>query len=209
MRQVEEPSSRCGVHYSDAGCLKHAKVHHQHCSVVLTCYVPPARKESSPGVRESVLRSGEGNVSTLKDSGVDISKNTQVDRAVLEVHASAGRGITVLRRAGRIRHIATSPTLWVQKLTQDDKLKTAKIPGVSNPADLGTKHLDGGSIQRHWRDVTVTFAKEGLVSHCGQSCKKPRDTILKLSLSMVHTKLTRDGESSDAGKLKQLRNQTV
>ena len=39
-------------------------------------------------------------------------------------------------------------TLWVHKLTQDGRVKITKIPGVSNPADLETKHLDGGSIRR-------------------------------------------------------------
>ena len=71
----------------------------------------------------------------LKDLGVDINKNTKIDKAVLEVRmdASAGRGIAVRRGAGRIRHIAT-PTLRVQKLTQDGIVKIAKIPGRSwNP----------------------------------------------------------------------------
>ena len=44
-------------------------------------------------------------------------------------------------------HIAT-PTLWVHKLTQEGKVKITKIRGASDPADLGTKHLDGGSIRR-------------------------------------------------------------
>ena len=59
---------------------------------------------------------GLGVVSILTDLGVDISKNTKIARAILEVRvdASAGRGIVVQRGAGRIRHIAT-PTLWVQK----------------------------------------------------------------------------------------------
>ena len=85
----------------------------------------------------------------LKDLGVDISKNTIIVRAVLEVRvdATAGRGMTVRRGAGRIRHIAT-PNLRVQKLTQDGMVIISKIPGISNPGDLGTKHLDGGSIRR-------------------------------------------------------------
>ena len=60
----------------------------------------------------------------LKDLGVDISKNTKIDKAVLEVGvgACAGRGTAVRRGAGRIRHIAT-PTLRAQKLTQDDNVK--------------------------------------------------------------------------------------
>ena len=57
-------------------------------------------------------------VSLLKDLGVDINKNTNIDKAVLEVRvdASAGRGIAVRRGARRIRHSAT-PTLRVQMLT--------------------------------------------------------------------------------------------
>ena len=40
---------------------------------------------------------GLGAVSMLKDLGVDISKNTKIDKTVLEVRvgASAGRGIIV------------------------------------------------------------------------------------------------------------------
>ena len=83
----------------------------------------------------------------LKDLGV--GKNTKIYQAAHEVRidASARRGIAVRRGAGRIRHIAT-PTLWVQKVTQEGKVNITKIPGVSTPADLGTKHLDGGSIRR-------------------------------------------------------------
>ena len=75
---------------------------------------------------------GFGAVSTVKDLGVDISKNTKIDRAVLEVRldASAGRGIAVRRGAGRIRHIAT-PTLQVQKLTQDGIVQAIFIGAVS------------------------------------------------------------------------------
>ena len=52
----------------------------------------------------------------LKDWGVDIIKNTKIDKAVVEVRidASAGRGVAVRRGARRIRHIATL-TLRVQK----------------------------------------------------------------------------------------------
>ena len=85
----------------------------------------------------------------LKDLGVDISRNTKIDQAVFEVRidASAGRGIAARRGAGIIRHIA-APTLWVQKLTQDGKVKLTNILGAPSPADLGTKHLDGGSIRK-------------------------------------------------------------
>ena len=59
---------------------------------------------------------GLGAVSMLEDLGVDSSKSTQIDKAVLEVRVDAS--------AGR-RHIAT-PTLWVEKLTQDGIVKITK-----------------------------------------------------------------------------------
>ena len=54
----------------------------------------------SSGVR--VLRSGEENVTMLKDLGVEIGKHTQIDQAVLEVRidAFAGSGIAVRRELG-------------------------------------------------------------------------------------------------------------
>ena len=80
----------------------------------------------------------------LKNLGTDISENTNIDKAVLEVRvdASAGRGVAVRRGAGRNRHTATS-TLWVQKLTQDGSVKFTKIHRISNPAhvDAGERHL--------------------------------------------------------------------
>ena len=151
---------------------------------------------------------------------VHISKNTMTDKAVLEVRvdASAGRGMAVRRGAGRIRHIAT-PALWVHQLTQDGMVKITKIPGISNLADLGTKHLDGGSIRRALK-VIATFVKEGLESRCEQKCEKSQNLILKFSLLTIHVKLTRSRkrkwsrnsiyhESSDVVKLKQLRDQMV
>ena len=77
----------------------------------------------------------------LKHLGVYISKNTKIDKAVLEVgvDASAGRGITVPRGAWRIRHIAT-PTLWVQGVTQDGRVTVTIIPGISNPTEMPLLH---------------------------------------------------------------------
>ena len=51
------------------------------------------------------------------------------------------------RGVARIGHIAT-PTLRVQKLTQDSKVRITKKLGASNPADLGTTHLDENSIRK-------------------------------------------------------------
>ena len=80
----------------------------------------------------------------LGDLGVDIRKNTLIDQAPLEEDTAVRRG------AGRIRHIPT-PLLWVPKLTQDGKVKIVKILGAWSSVDIGTKHLDGGSIRRALR----------------------------------------------------------
>ena len=174
-------------------------------TLVPTCYVPPApRKESShsgSGVSEfdALVKgtlAGLEAVSMLKDLRVDISINTKIDKAVLEVRidAFAGRDKAVRRGAGRIRHIAT-PTSWVEKLTQDGKVKITKISGISNPADLGTK-LDGGSIRRALERCRC-YIREGRAGIATRSQKR------KWSLNSI------DHESSDAVKLKQLRDQMV
>ena len=60
-------------------------------------------------------------------------------------------------------------TLCVQKLTQDGMAEITKIPGISNPADLGAKYtLTDDHFDEHWRDVIVTFVTEGLESRCEQ-----------------------------------------
>ena len=63
---------------------------------------------------------GVGAVSMLKDSGVNISKNTKSDKAAVEV--SWRDSWTKHSSTGSIRNIAT-PTLRVQKLTQDGIIK--------------------------------------------------------------------------------------
>ena len=74
-----------------------------------------------------------------------------------------------------MRQIAM-PTLWVQKLAQEGKLKIRKIPGASNPADLGTR------FKKCWSGTIVTFGKVGSELRCVQQWKKSRGNILKFSL---------------------------
>ena len=99
----------------------------------------------------------------LEDLGVDISKNAQIDKAVLGVRidASAGRGIAVWRGAGKIRHIAT-PTLRVRQLTQGRQSQNHKksleyrTRQILRPNTLTADQFEG-----RWRGVTVMFVKEG------------------------------------------------
>ena len=99
------------------------------------------------------VAAGLGAVAMLRDLGVKLTGDATVE---VKVDATAGRGVAMRRGAGRIRHIAT-PTLWVQKMVQDGKVKVSKIPGNTNPADLGSKHLDAASIQKHLARCKFAF----------------------------------------------------
>ena len=120
MRQIEE-SSRVGnfIDSNHAGFLKTQK---STSSLKLFLLLSECWSYRPEFGRIKVLRSDEGIVSrtwnSLKDLKVDISKNSKIDRAVLEVRVdtSAGRDIALRRGVRRIRHI-TTPSLWVQKLT--------------------------------------------------------------------------------------------
>ena len=156
VRQIEEPSRVVEFTDSDhAGCLRTRKSasstklfyvsHMLHSTSTKEGVIALSSEESE--LYTLVKGTSAGLVSMLKDLGVNISKNTKIDQAEVRTGASAGRGKAVQRGAWRIRHIAT-PTLWVQKLTQDSRVKITKILGASNLADLGTRHFDGGSIRR-------------------------------------------------------------
>ena len=82
----------------------------------------------------------------LKDLGVDIRKNTESDKAVLEVRtdASAGRGIAV---QGKSLEYRTWQILEPNTLTEDQ-------------------------FEEHSRGVTVTVVNQGLEQSCGQNCEK-------------------------------------
>ena len=62
------------------------------------------------------------------------------------------------RGAGRIRHIAT-PTLWLQRLVISGDIKLTRVGGSDNCADLGTKHLDYQTMNRHLKFCGMRFAE--------------------------------------------------
>ena len=60
--------------------------------------------------------------------------------------ATAASGIANRRGAGRVRHIETR-TLWLQRHITERRIISEREPGVSNPADLGTKHPDARKVK--------------------------------------------------------------
>ena len=86
---------------------------------------------------------GIGARSLLRELGVTIKEPVRI-----AMDATAGIGMASRRGAGRIRHIHT-PSLWLQRAISDRQVTLEKIRGDSNPADMGTKHLDGGQIRKY------------------------------------------------------------
>ena len=82
-------------------------------------------------------------------------------KLTLAGYATAASGIANRRGAGRIRHIETR-TLWLQRHITERRITLEREPGATNPADLGTKHLDAGKV----KDI-ITFL--GFTSHEGAS----------------------------------------
>ena len=73
---------------------------------------------------------------------------TLMGKALIQADASAALGVVQRKGAGAIRHLETR-LLWVQEQEIKKKIEYIKIAGTINPADLGTKHLDGESMKRH------------------------------------------------------------
>ncbi|CAK0826820.1 unnamed protein product [Prorocentrum cordatum] len=77
--------------------------------------------------------------------------------------SAAALGIMQRRGCGKVRHLET-PTLWAQKALKDGRFQLAKVPGKSNPADLGTKFLDQAAMLRGLEMMSVKLSDAPLSS---------------------------------------------
>ena len=57
------------------------------------------------------------------------------------VDSSAALSVTQKKGNGKMRHVRIGQ-LWIQEAAEEEELKFRKVKGESNPADLGTKHLN-------------------------------------------------------------------
>ena len=99
----------------------------------------------------------------LQQQGVEVKAKGSgdgVDSPGLEIKldATAGRAIEMRRGAGRIRHVAT-PTLWLQRVVINGDIKMTRVGGSDNCADLGTKHLDFQTMNRHLKFCGMRVAE--------------------------------------------------
>ena len=151
--------------YSDsdhAGCLKTRKntscvivMHGSHCiktAATTQSVISLSTGESEFYALVKAISVALGGQAMCADMGTRKTLRCWVD-------ATAGKGIASRRGVGKIRHLHTQ-TLWSQKIVQDGKVKLSKVDGDLNPADIGTKHLDG---QRIWKLLKLMSieAREG------------------------------------------------
>ena len=82
-----------------------------------------------------------------------------IDSLEIKLDATAVRAIAMRRGAGRVRHIAT-PTLWLQRLVMNGDIRMTRVGGNDNCADLGTKHLDHQTMNKHMKFCSMRFAED-------------------------------------------------
>ena len=84
----------------------------------------------------------------LHDLGINVS-------IVCRTDASAAKSIASRRGCGRVRHIEVS-TLWVQEKVALGIVEMIKDPGTENLADILTKHVDRGTLDKHLANMNIS-----------------------------------------------------
>eukprot|EP00972_Heterocapsa_arctica_P073832 10899369-Heterocapsa_arctica.AAC.1 len=59
---------------------------------------------------------------------------------VAYVDSSSAKALCLKRGVGRMKHLDTR-LLWLQGLVREEQLRVEKVPTLTNPAGLMTKHL--------------------------------------------------------------------
>ena len=76
----------------------------------------------------------------------------------LHVASDAAAAVGICRRKGlgKVRHLATAD-LWVQDRIQKGDFVLDRVPGVDNPADILTKHVDQTLLSKHLGFMGLVF----------------------------------------------------
>ncbi|CAK0856358.1 unnamed protein product [Prorocentrum cordatum] len=133
--------------------------HGQHLIVTASTTQIPISMSSGEAEFYGCVRAASraiGMQSLCQGLGRDVSLRIWSDSA-------AALGIMQRRGCGKVRHLET-PTLWVQKALKDGRFQLAKVPGKSNPADLGAKFLDQAAMLRGLKMMNVELSDAPLSS---------------------------------------------
>ena len=91
--------------------------------------------------------------------GVQSLANELLDeKPKVKLHVDSSSAIAIMNRKGlgKAKHIELQD-LWLQDAVRAGKIKTLKIWGEINPADLFTKHLSQDKIDRHMAAMGFRF----------------------------------------------------
>ena len=95
---------------------------------------------------------GAQNLIGLKSLAADLGFKV---KASLGIDSSAAKGILQRRGISKLRHLHTK-ALWVQQSVANKVFDVLKAKGTENPADLGTKFLDGNRVLEICRELGFT-----------------------------------------------------
>ncbi|CAK0838042.1 unnamed protein product, partial [Prorocentrum cordatum] len=133
--------------------------HGQHLIVTASTTQIPISMSSGEAEFYGCVRAASraiGMQSLCQGLGRDVSLRIWSDSA-------AALGIMQRRGCGKVRHLET-PALRVQKALKDGRFQLAKVPGKSNPADLGAKFLDQAAMLRGLKMMNVELSDAPLSS---------------------------------------------
>ena len=102
---------------------------------------------------------GLGFQALAKDLGIPLSLTVLTD-------AAAAVGICRRKGLGKVRHLATAD-LWVQDRVKNKYFVLERVPGVDNPADILTKHVDQALLAKHSEFL-------GLRQEAGRAASAPK-----------------------------------
>ena len=94
---------------------------------------------------------GLGTRSILADLGN--SDNYAVE---IELDSSAAKAMAQRRGLGKTRHVATR-YLWLQQKQAQNEVKLTKIRGTDNDADILTKHVDEGTMNKMLEQMSFEY----------------------------------------------------
>jgi len=87
--------------------------------------------------------------------------------------SDAGRALSTRRGVGRVRHLEVRQ-LYIQKLTNDGRVKVYRRPGSENEADIGTKPLERELLFKHLRSLgTMEVDNTGRIGELPNGHSKP------------------------------------
>ena len=72
----------------------------------------------------------------------------------LETDSSAAKGVATRRVVVKLRHLHI-PLLWLQRRVTNRELRTLKVNGTENEADIGTKPQSGDMLDRSLKESQV------------------------------------------------------